>query len=502
MDINIRGILDNYGERVGRLFLYEPLFKLENKREKDNSGNLIDYFSLGLLSLLFFFENMIMRNRNTGVKELAQFFAEVNGGRIDLNIEGFERAARNIIDAFRPPSGKRNSKTFYNWEKRRYETVYYSILKSGLSDTKSNIQYYTLDEQGLELVFSTREYFSEFQISINQLLLRKQLEKGEFAGALRQIDEMRLAVGNLKDRIIKIGHEINRNIVSEESYERYKNLIEDINLRLARENEEFDELLNFVNDTKNKMEYEIKDEKDRKAYELIRKIHNELDEVHSEHRQLLKDSISLKTNALESAQESLYFIGVESFNFEEEITKRLVSIPLPLGASRYIINPFMYLSMAKTWSPLRVFYEQKIESERESEDIYEFAEPQEGEIIDEYLNITKFNFRKIMEIVIKMMRNKNEITLEEVVGNMQSEDEDILNHRSFYDFWIILHQKSPIILNDTEYDNNELFKDAFEIFKGKRIKLTVVEKDGIVYGNKRFSIKNMVMRLEENTDGI
>jgi hypothetical protein len=359
-----------------------------------------------------------------------------------------------------------------------------------------------LDEQGLELVFSTREYFSEFQISINQLLLRKQLEKGEFAGALRQIDEMRLAVGNLKDRIIKIGHEINRNIVSEESYERYKNLIEDINLRLARENEEFDELLNFVNDTKNKMEYEIKDEKDRKAYELIRKIHNELDEVHSEHRQLLKNSISLKTNALESAQESLYFIGVESFNFEEEITKRLVSIPLPLGASRYIINPFMYLSMAKTWSPLRVFYEQKIESERESEDIYEFAEPQEGEIIDEYLNITKFNFRKIMEIVIKMMRNKNEITLEEVVGNMQSEDEDILNHRSFYDFWIILHQKSPIILNDTEYDNNELFKDAFEIFKGKRIKLTVVEKDGIVYGNKRFSIKNMVMRLEENTDGI
>lgn len=502
MDINIKGILDNYGERVGRLFLYEPLFKLENKREKDNSGNFIDYFSLGLLSLLFFFENMIMRNRNTGVKELAQFFAEINDGRIDLNIEGFEKASRNIIDAFRPPSGKRNSKTFYNWEKRKYETVYYSILKTGLSDTKSNIQYYTLDEQGLELVFSTREYFSEFQISINQLLLRKQLEKGEFAGALRQIDEMRLAVGNLKDRIIKISHEINRNIVSEESYERYKNLIEDINLRLARENEEFDELLNFVNDTKNNMEYEIKDEKDRKAYELIRKIHNELDEVHSEHRQLLKDSISLKTNALESAQESLYFIGVESFNFQEEITKRFVSTPLPLTASRYIINPFMYLSMAKTWSPLRVFYEQKIESEGENEDIYEFAKPQEEEIINEYLNIMKSNFKKIMEIIIKMMGNKKEIALKEVACNMKSEHGDILNHRDFYDFWIILHQKSPIILNDEEYDNNELFKDAFEIFKGKKMKLTVVEKDGIVYGNKRFSIRNMVMKLEENIDGI
>ena len=184
-------VLENYGERIARLSIYEPLLELKRKREKDNSGNPIDYFSLGFITLLFFFENMIIRNREAGVNELAEFFYEINNGKIDLDIEGFRKVARNIINVFRPPSGERNSKTFYNWEKRQEETVYYSLLKASKSDIKSNTQYYTLDEDGLELVFATKEYFSEFQLSINQLLLRKQLEKGEFIGALRQIDEMR-----------------------------------------------------------------------------------------------------------------------------------------------------------------------------------------------------------------------------------------------------------------------------------------------------------------------
>jgi len=50
---------------------------------------------------------------------------------------------------------------------------------------------------------------------------------------------MSLDVKNLQDRIVRIKHEVNRNIVSNETYERYKNIIEDINNRLQRENEEY-----------------------------------------------------------------------------------------------------------------------------------------------------------------------------------------------------------------------------------------------------------------------
>ena len=245
------------------------------------------------------------------------------------------------------PTGKRNSKVFYNWETRKEENVQYSILKADKADMETNTQYYTLDEQGLELIFATKEYFNEFQLSINQLVLRKQLEKGEFIGALRQIDEMSLDVKNLQDRIVRIKHEVNRNIVSNETYERYKNIIEDINNRLQRENEEFDELQVFVKETKEKIANDMSKNEDKKAYELIIQIDKELGEVHYNHRLLFKESIILKTSALESAQESLYYVGIDSFNFNQEITSRVFSSPIPLSETRTLIEPFMYLEKTK-----------------------------------------------------------------------------------------------------------------------------------------------------------
>ena len=489
-------VLENYGERIARLSIYEPLLELKRKREKDNSENPIDYFSLGFITLLFFFENMIIRNREAGVNELAEFFYEINNGKIDLDIEGFRKVARNIINVFRPPSGERNSKTFYNWEKRQEETVYYSLLKASKSDIKSNTQYYTLDEDGLELVFATKEYFSEFQLSINQLLLRKQLEKGEFIGALRQIDEMRLSVENLKDRIFKIKHDINRNIVSEETYKRYRELVEDINIRLVRENEEFDELESFVKDTKDAMEYEIKDEKDKKAYELIIKIDKELDKVHSEHRKLLKESISLKITALEAAQESLYFMGLESFNFKQEITNRLISTPLPLESSRQLIKPFIFLGAHTSWSPISVFEEQRIWGDKDEEKTCKFVEPIDEEVLNEYKEITIQNFRKIMEIILEILGDRNEIELSEVMDYLKLNHEHVLKARTFYDFWIILHQVSPILIDKNEDNHTGLFKEATKLLIGKCKSIKVIESNNILEANNRFKIKNMIFKLK------
>jgi len=502
MKVEKTGVLENYGERIGRLAIYEPLLKLQNKRGKDNSNNPIDYFSLGLITLLFFFENMIIRNKETGVKELAEFFYEINNGKIDLDINGFQKIARNIIDTFRPPSGERNSKVFYNWETGKEERIYYSILKASKSDAKTNTQYYTLDEQGLELVFATKEYFSEFQLSINQLLLRKQLEKGEFVGALRQVDEMRLAVENLRDRMIKIKHDINRNIVSEETHKRYKDLIEDINIRLVRENEEFGELESFVRYTKDNMEYEIKDEKDKKAYDLIIKIDRELDEVHSEHRKLLKESISLKTTALKAAQESLYFMGLESFNFEQEITNRLISTPLPIFASRQLVKPFMFLEEYKSWSPITVFNEQAIESEKIREKIYEFLEPIDKEVIDKYKEVSQHNFKKVMEIILEILDGRKEISLEEIIQYVDLNNEKILEERSFYDFWMIMHQKSPIIIEKDVEKHSGLIKDATILLIGKYRRIEVKELNTILDVNDRFKVNNMILKLEGDNSGI
>jgi hypothetical protein len=498
MDINIGNVVENYRERIQRLALFDPLYALSRKGMRDNSGKDVDYFSFGLLTLLFFFENMLIRNKKTGVKELAEFLMELSKEEVDLDIYGFERIARTIIDTFRPPTGKRNSKSFYNWETRQQDNVQYSILKAAKADLETNTQYYTLDEQGLELIFATKEYFNEFQLSINQLVLRKQLEKGEFSGALRQIDEMNLDVKNLQDRIVRIKHEVNRNIVSSETYERYKSIIEDINSRLERENEEFEELKAFVSETREKIASDLSKAEDRKAYELIIQIDKELGEVHYNHRLLFKDSIILKTSALQAAQESLYYVGIDSFNFNQEITSRVFSSPIPLKETRTLIEPFLYLETNKNWSPITVFSHQKIEKLDKEERVVDFLAVTSDEELKRDMKLQSNNYKVVGAITLAAMKGNDEVTIEEIVEFIKEKNYgEILNHRSFYDFFIILHQKSPIIMEQQQDQEESLLGQVYKLLAKRGKVLYVEELDNILKVTERFEIKNMSFRLEE-----
>ena len=147
MDISIKNITENYRDRMERLVLFDPLYTLERKSGKDNRSKPIDYYGLGFLSLLFFFENMLIRNKKAGVLELAEFLSKLTQEEYELNFEEYIKLSREIIQVFRPPSGRRNSREFYNWETGKEEVIQYSILKASHFDTKTNTQYYELDEQ-------------------------------------------------------------------------------------------------------------------------------------------------------------------------------------------------------------------------------------------------------------------------------------------------------------------------------------------------------------------
>ncbi|MDU6854662.1 MAG: replicative DNA helicase [Zhenhengia sp.] len=493
MHIDMGGVLDHFGERMKRLAIYDPLYRLGRKTKKDHSSQDIPYYELGMLTLLFFFENMIVRQKTSGVKELAAFLYKVNDGKIDMNREEFLELAREIIDVFRPSNGSRNSMTFYNWETKQEETIYYSILKAARADVKSNTQYYTLDDQGLELIFSSKEYFSEFQISINQLLLRKQLEKGEFIGALRQVDEMSLSVENLRERLMKIKHEVTRSIVSEETYERYKNLIEDIHIRLARENQEFDELQDFVRLTKDSLKYQIENEKDKKAYTLMLKIDQQLEAVHHEHSKLLQDSIVLRTHALEAAQQALYFIGLDNFNFQQDIVGAMMGKPLPLHASKTFVEPFLQVARSREWYPLSVFGKQRIEKRTEEETGRAFLEGASEEQLNQHKEQLKAYFKEVMLEARELLKGRTCISLEEICSSLEEKESVLLEQRLFYDFWIMLHQKSPIDLD--ELDDESLLSGVKEVLRGMTNSIKVRENEGEIEKYERFTITNMEIDL-------
>ncbi len=76
----IETIAKDYKERVKRVFLFEPLQELGRKNRTDKKGKEIDMKSLGLFTLLFFFEMKLMREKKSGISELIQFLQKFTNG--------------------------------------------------------------------------------------------------------------------------------------------------------------------------------------------------------------------------------------------------------------------------------------------------------------------------------------------------------------------------------------------------------------------------------------
>lgn len=493
---DINEITDGYGERMRRLALFDPLSDLDRKREYDLNQQPVDMKGLGLLTLLFFFEQKLMRQYKTGVKELAAFLAQVTNRTYQLKTQDHERLARTLIQTFRPATGRKRGYQFYNWNKQIYETIEYSILKANNFDRTTNIQFYTLDEDGLELIFATKEFYSEFQLSINQLMLRKQLEKGEYKGALRQINEMVVDVETLEERIDRLKKDIQRSIVSEETFERYRELLDDIYHRLQREDEEFEELRQFVDETRKRLFSQDLHIKEKQNYQLIIKITRELESVHYRHAELLQSTMELKNTTLITAQESLYYTGIQVFNFDHDIVSQIVSTPLPLEAMKGVLQPFLKVEENLLWSPLTLFSDQNIIEEHDEQVEHHFYQI-DDQSEDLYQQQLMTYYAQIMELFVTSYDQDGVRSLSEFIQYLQENDlQAVYDKRYFYDFWIILHQRSPVKNQlAIEDDGKSMLGRALKYLAGRT--LTVEESKGkIIRATKRFSIQEFTITLE------
>ncbi|NSL52788.1 replicative DNA helicase [Calidifontibacillus erzurumensis] len=484
-------ITKDYKERFRRIQLFEPLEELARKSRTDGNGKVIDIKSLGLFTLLFFFEMKLMRERKTGIKELAQFLQHVTESVYKLDEKQWEDMARLILTTFRPGTGKKRIVTFYNWETGHEDEIIFSYIKATDFDAKTNRQFYALDDDGLELVFATKEYFQEFQLSIHQLMLRKLLEKGEFSGALRQINEMRMDVETISDRMLQLEHEIKRNIISLETQNRFLQVIEDRNYRLQLENEEFQELQQFVKETKQMLYYQT-ERQEKDAYDLLLQIEKELSLVHSQHRDLFNQGLLLKKHALEAAEEALYYVGVDQFNFDQDITSTIISTPLPLESMKGIVAPFLTLEKKQTWSLLSIFAPQSWSEEEQSGTSTRFAEILDEEAQEQYAKQIRALYGEMMVRMLTDFEGEKEWTLQTWINQLNAEHHPWLEKRQFYDFILLCHQRSPLSAGHhvEEEGSQHLLDKVLEQLKGKT--LDVQELPELIKVNDRFEIQNML----------
>src|SRR5690625_8036386 len=114
-------------------------------------------------------------------------------------------------------------------------------------------------------------------------------------------------------------NEIRRTIVSEETFDRYQRLLDETIERLEREDEEFKALQQFIRETRDLIHSGDIEEHEEKSRQLIVRIERELEAVHYEHAELISLTVNMRNTALTTSQYTLYYTGVLSFNFNQDI---------------------------------------------------------------------------------------------------------------------------------------------------------------------------------------
>lgn len=489
-------ITSDLRERMRRIYLFEPLHELAGKRQVDDDGHEIDMRMLGLFTLLYFFEMKLIRESKIGMEEAAHYIRPLLQKRHNIADERVNALLLIVKETFRPAKGVYKTYSFFDWATNEVEEIPFSFLKTDFFDAKENRQYYQLDDDGLELIFATKEYFQEFQLSIHQLMLRKLLEKGELQGALRQINEMRMDVEQLHERMEKLSQEIRRNIINSETQKRYMDVLQDRNMRLQRENTEFEELHQFIVESRKAAESTVNEE-DMKAFRMLLKIDEALIAVHEQHKNLLTHSLRLKEEALDAAQQSLYNIGLEQFNFDKEIVSEIVSTPLPLESMKGILAPFLKVESKKSWSILSIFGVQSWTDEEQNAVLAHYEEVVAEEKREQYAKQIRRLYQSFMKEMLTFAENRLSWTLAEWVEHLQTHKTLSLDERYLYDFLLLCHQRSPLSKGaETEDElSMHLLADATLLLENRQ--LVIEEYHDNLQVTPRFTIQNLVFKWQE-----
>lgn len=199
---------------------------------------------------------------------------------------------------------------FRNLETNKDESISIKLIDTSYYEIKKSARY-KLTDQGMELLFKTREIYTEFRINITQLYLKQQIEKGIFSGALQTVNELNLQVRQLREKLESLLLNIRQNVLGID-FEDLKQLFSRIKEQFEIERREFGNIKRILKEHRENIEkinyFELEEDELRKL-EQIKVLSEKLNITTAEHDRLFSEKLDivgeyLKTIEISFARES------------------------------------------------------------------------------------------------------------------------------------------------------------------------------------------------------
>lgn len=439
--------LRGFAERIHNVALFQPLFDLQRSRKYPEYDSL----AVGFGILLFTLENMLIGREHCDHQEIAAYVRQMMAESYLVNLSENESTemAYYFLDALR------NNGRPFDFEFKDLETdgdvrCKFALIEVANYEIHGKMRF-KLTDAGLDLLFKTKEIYKELRISISQLYLRQQIEKGVFHEALRTIDDLYVQVQDVHGKIEKIRKLVLRN-VSDVSVANYIALMEEVTEQLRREKEVFSSLQTLLRETVDTYRFRELNVKERESFDQLIRVSTRLDLVVNEHNRLFTSKLSLGSLLEEAMLDSLANTFRVKVNFEHEFVDQVINNNTPLDSLRQVLNPLFKFKRNTFFNILRVLEAQSVKNE-ETEQQEEFRGPSEEDLARalerERLLKKQRDSRTLnyLGIILGAFKAQSEQTLQEILATLPVENYvQVISEVEFYAFLVQLHQMGEIPL--------------------------------------------------------
>jgi hypothetical protein len=458
--MNLMDFLADFDERLENVSVFYPIFRLQGAQKYPN----YDILTLGFSLLVYILDTMLKGREGCDSKELALFLKELvnfNYGET-LSEEEAGELTYYVLDILR--NGGRPYEIIYRNPYKRIDRKIKVVLIEIASYMPNEPVKYRLSTQGLDLMFKTREIYKELRITISQIYLKQQIEKGVFHEAIRTVDDLSLQVRDLKDRIRLFMERVFKNVL-DVGIEGYINLYDEAYEQIEKEHQVFNDIKNLLNNLYQSLQsidpLQITT-KERNDLEYVISLSKKLDNVINEHGELLKKRIDLGQKYFE-AMENQFASGFKTkIDFEREIVDEIVKGNAGYKKVIGILSPIFSLKQHKFFNIHKIFEEQHIDDSAEEEDESSLIDLDEAAVSaadreKELIKVKRENYRYYAEILLSYLKEKTEGRLSEILQGLTPQDYyKVINSFDFFSFLIILHQMKFVDFKGADYNERNI----------------------------------------------
>lgn len=486
----LKEIVNGFDERMRNIAVFSPILELSQKTKYS-----YPLAPLGVAAMLYILENMLRGEKDCTYEKIAYFLQDliVHYYEEKLGYNDALELAYYLVREGLMNQGRPHTYQYPDLETGKEKTFKYHLVELEEYDIKDKMVRLRLSTVGLELLFKTKEVYNELQVSITQLYLRQQIQKGIFDGALRSVEELSLAVRNEKQKIRQLEENIIRDVLQVAREKELEKQLERINEQLNREKKVFQELEELIEHTMQELNTSEITEKEEIAIEKVMKIKRKLLDVIHDHESLFTDKIRVQQLMNHSIESMIITAFNTRVNFETEFLRPVVQKNLGIGVLKKVLDPLFPAKDHKYFHPGRVFLEQPLKKQGEEElseqELWQLEEEQlrQEEERERQQQLQKEqNLEAYLLLLLKPLVQKEAVKVSEILEQLQQQNpetyQQLTEEMHFYPFLIQLHQMGLIpLLASWEME-------TFTLDDLPRVLVKVVEAHQDIHSLKAFDV--------------